>query len=97
MTEVVVLDARRENQIVIWKRALAREHEAGERVNSEYLRHEDRHVLLPTQDRADRRRNLVRREEASCDLVEHGPEEMIVVLINNRDGHRHPCEPARSV
>jgi len=38
-----------------------------------------------------------RGEETGRDLVEHGPEEMIVVLVNDRDGDRRPCEPARGV
>jgi hypothetical protein len=36
-------------------------------------------------------------EETGRDLVEHGPEEVVVVLVNDRDGDRRPCEPARGV
>ena len=97
MTEVVVLDTGRKNEIVIRNRALAREHDAGVRVDPDHLRHEDRHVLLPSQDRADRCGDLVRGEETGRDLVEHGPEEVVVVLVNDRDGDRRPCEPARGV
>ena len=53
MTEVVVLDTGRKNEIVIRNRALARAHDAGVRVDPDHLRHEDRHVLLPSLDRAD--------------------------------------------
>ena len=46
---------------------------------------------------AVRRRDLVRGEETGRDLVEHGPEEVVVVLVNDRDGDWRPCEPARGV
>jgi hypothetical protein len=39
----------------------------------------------------------VRGEETGRDLVEHGPEEVIVVLVSDRDGDWRPCEPARGV
>src|SRR5215475_10652260 len=95
VTEVVVLDTGRKNEIVVRNRALAGEHDAGVRVDPDDLRHEDRHVLLPSQDRADRCGDLVRGKETGRDLVEHGPEEVVVVFVNDCHGDWRPGEPAR--
>src|SRR5437899_3902996 len=51
--------------------------------------HEHFHVLLPAEYRSDWSCDLIGRKQARCNLIEHWPEQMVVVFVEN--GYLNMC------
>ena len=88
MSEIGMLGTSRDDEIVVGNAAAFREHLAARRVDARNLRQNDLGVPLPTQDAADRRRNICRRQARGRDLVEQRLEQVIVVTIDDHDVKR---------
>ena len=97
MPEIVVLGAGRQNQVVVGEGAPRRLDEVMLCIYPYHLGHQHLGVLLLTQDGANRCGNLISRQQARGDLIEHGTEQMIVVLIHYRHVNRCAGESAGSI
>ena len=84
MAEIVVMGAGRQNQVVVREVALLRLDEVMLRIHTNHFGHQHLGILLLTQHRAKRCSDLISRQQARSDLIEHGSEQMVVVLINHR-------------
>src|SRR5262249_44526621 len=67
------------------------------RIDGAHLVEQDPRVTLPTQDRADRVRDVVRRERRGRDLVEQRLKEMMIPPVDERHAYRSASEPSRRI
>lgn len=92
MPKVVVLDGGGENEVVVGHVAPAEMNEAG--INARYFIEKDLDVSLTAEDGTQWAGDFIRGERPRRDLVEHGAKEMIVPLIDQRDGHGSATQSA---
>ncbi len=94
MPGVRVGHARRQNEPVVRYRLAADLHRPGLEVDAGRLTEEDTDVVLSPEDRADRGRDVGRREDGGRHLVEERLERMVVPAVDERDPTRGVPEPA---
>ena len=87
MPKIVVLDAGREDEIVVRYVTSAQMNDALVGVDARYFIKKDLDVLLTTEDGTQRAGDFIRGEQPRRNLVEHRAKEMIVPLIDQRDAH----------
>ena len=83
------MDPGGEHQIVIVQAALSSFNELPLGIHTEDFIHEHFHVLLPAEYRSDWSCDLIGRKQARCNLIEHWPEQMVVVFVEN--GYLNMC------
>src|SRR5579883_1052999 len=97
MSEIVVMNPGGEDQIVIMQAAIRRLYQLFLSVQTDDFIHEHFDVFLPSKNRSDRSGNFIGRKQARCDLVEHWPEQVVVVLVENGDLNGCMSEPTGRV
>ena len=88
MTEISVLRAGGDNQIVEGDAAPLGDHGLALDVDAADLRQDDIDVVSVAENAADRRRDVRRRQACGRHLVKQRLEQMVVVLIDQRDVER---------
>jgi len=93
VTEVVIDGAWREHQVVIAQLAASGAQPPRRQIDLLDLREHHSRVPLVAQDRADRLRDVRRRERRGCHLVEQRLEEMVVVAVDDQhvSGRARQC------
>ena len=91
VTEIGVLRAGREDQVVVGNAAALGDHLAPRRVDARHLAEHDIDVPRARQDAADRRGDVGRREPGGRHLIEQRLEQVIVVLVDDGDVERLPA------
>src|SRR5215469_5634490 len=82
--KVVVLNAGGENKEIIWHFVLLDANDSLLRIDAAHFAQKNIDIALAVEDRSQRAGNFVSRQQASSDLIEHWPEEMVVALVNER-------------
>jgi len=82
--KVVVLNAGGENKEIIWHFVLLDANDSLLRIDAAHFAQKNIDIALAVEDRPQRAGNFVSRQQASSDLIEHWPEEMVVALVNER-------------
>jgi hypothetical protein len=97
MAEVRVVGAGRHDEVVVGERLTAVERHAlrGD-VDRLGLAEQDAHVLLASQNPADRRCDVARRQPGSGDLIQQRLKDVMVVTIDQRHLYRRVLEGART-
>ena len=85
VAEIRVRRARRDDEVIERQRAIAKLDDAPRRVDGSDFAEQHRRVALPAQNRADRPRDIRRRQACRRDLVEQRLEQVIVVPVDDRD------------
>ena len=93
--EVVRLSTHSEDQKVVLDRAVCGDQPLGSGLETRHFRHAELEILLATQHRADRPRDLFRLEPGGSDLIQEGLEQVVVVPVHEHDVHRCFAQRAR--
>src|SRR6266511_1697068 len=102
MPEIGVLGPSRDDEIVERNAAPFRDHFFARSIDSRDLRQDHIRVVLPTENAANRRRDISGRQGGGRDLIEQRLEQMVIVAIDDGDvegplrqllGSRQTAEP----
>ena len=88
MPKIGMLGTSCDEEMIVGNAAAFGDHFSACRIDSRNFRQNHFGVPLPTEDAADRRRNITRRQARGRDLVEQRLEQVIVVAIDDRDVER---------
>src|SRR5262249_15632218 len=84
MAEIGFTGAGRDDQVVVRDLMFADHHRAARGADGGYRPQHYARVALPARDRADRRRNIGRRQSSRRDLIEQGLEKVMVMAVDDR-------------
>ena len=97
VTEVRVRRAGRDDEKVVAQRTIGECESLDRRIDRDHICEQHLGVALATQDPADRRRDVTRRQRRRRYLIQQRLEDVMVAAIDERDLHGRPPERPRGI